>query len=246
LRLAGKTILITGASSGIGKAIALECNHQEATVIILGRKAEKLAETQKQMQYQEMCSSYTCDFTEINSIGKTCSEICSATSIDGIVHAAGVSFTIPFKQLSIETLIETFQTNLLSLGEMLAALQDRVSNGASIVIISSIMSVMGQKGKLSYSASKGALDAMMRSLALEYAKKQIRVNSILPGVVQTPLQEALFAKLPEEAVDEIEHSHPLGLGSINDVVSTTIFLLSDRSKYITGSQVSMDGGYSAA
>ena len=107
------------------------------------------------------------------------------------------------------------------------------------------MGLVCQSAKLSYCASKGAITAFTRSLALEYTSRKIRVNSILPGVVKTPLFETLMDKLPSESLENIYTQHPLGLGEPADIAHLVLFLLSDMSKYINGSLIAVDGGYLA-
>ena len=129
--------------------------------------------------------------------------------------------------------------------KLIALLTDRFNNGSSIVFISSVMGEVGQSAKLSYCASKGAISSFTRSLALEYNPRKIRVNSILPGVVKTPLFETLMDKLPYESLENIYAQHPLGLGEPADIAHLVLFLLSDMSKYINGSLIAVDGGYLA-
>jgi NAD(P)-dependent dehydrogenase (short-subunit alcohol dehydrogenase family) len=118
--------------------------------------------------------------------------------------------------------------------------------GGSFVFISSIMGMVGQPGKIGYCASKGALLAGSRAMALELAAKKIRVNCVCPSIVETEMTEKLFQGLPEESKQEIIKMHPLGLGKPEDVASAALFLLSDTSRWITGSQLVVDGGYSAS
>jgi NAD(P)-dependent dehydrogenase (short-subunit alcohol dehydrogenase family) len=142
-----------------------------------------------------------------------------------------------------EILFETFSINIISAMKLIALLTERFNYNTSIVFISSVMGLVGQSAKLSYCASKGAITAFTRSLALEYTSRKIRVNSILPGVVKTPLFETLMDKLPSESLENIYTQHPLGLGEPADIAHLVLFLLSDMSKYINGSSIAIDGGY---
>jgi NAD(P)-dependent dehydrogenase (short-subunit alcohol dehydrogenase family) len=118
-------------------------------------------------------------------------------------------------------------------------------NGASFVFISSVMGILGQSGKVAYSSSKGALISGAKAMALELAKKKIRVNCILPGVVETEMSNEMFQKLSEESKKSILEMHPLGLGKPEDIANACAFLLSDASGWITGTNLLVDGGYSA-
>jgi NAD(P)-dependent dehydrogenase (short-subunit alcohol dehydrogenase family) len=120
-----------------------------------------------------------------------------------------------------------------------------MANSASIVWLSSVAALVGQPGVSPYAASKGALLAMCKSLALELAKEQIRINCVVPAMVQTPMAEKLFAMMTPEQVAKIELAHPLGIGQPEDVANAIAFLLSDAAKWITGSSLVVDGGYTA-
>ena len=118
------------------------------------------------------------------------------------------------------------------------------NDGASIVFLSSVMGILGQPGKIGYCSTKSAVLGMVKSSALEFAKRKIRVNAVLPGIVNTPMTQNLFAQIGEVNIKQIAGMHPLGLGEVTDVVPTILFLLSDNSKWITGQNFVIDGGYS--
>lgn len=119
------------------------------------------------------------------------------------------------------------------------------NEGVSIVFIASIMSVLGQPGKVAYSSSKSALIAMSKSMALELAPRGIRVNCISPAMVKTPLSEKMFLELPESTKVNIERMHPLGIGEPDDIANAVVYLLSNASNWVTGTNLIIDGGYSA-
>ena len=119
------------------------------------------------------------------------------------------------------------------------------SVGASLVYIASVMGINGQPGKTAYSASKGALIAAVRSMALELAPNNIRVNAVSPGVVDTPMSQKLFSEIPQAAQQAVISMHPLGIGRPDDIAQACLFLLSDASRWITGTNLIIDGGYSA-
>ena len=156
--------------------------------------------------------------------------------------------TRPLKMLKNKSLDEVMQLNLFSPINITRILNGRgIFNeiGGSIIFISSIVGLLGQPGKVGYGASKGALISASKSLALELASKKIRVNSVLPAMVKTEMSINLLEKLPDDAKIKIEDMHPLGIGSPDDVANAVVFLLSDLSKWITGTSMIVDGGWTA-
>jgi NAD(P)-dependent dehydrogenase (short-subunit alcohol dehydrogenase family) len=154
---------------------------------------------------------------------------------------------MPLKMLKPKHYEETFAVNVFSGFEFIKILTRKkyLGENASFIIISSIMGLLGQKGISVYSSSKGAIVNGIKSLALELADKYIRVNSIAPAIVKTEMTQNLFSKMSENNMKEIEKMHPLGFGETEDVANACIYLLSDASKWITGTNLIIDGGYSA-
>lgn len=242
--LSNKRLLITGASSGIGKQICITCNQLNAETLIIGRNLHALEDTKNcclnpQKVYIQFADLQ--DNSQFNEIRDTLHQ----NGLNGIVHSAGVSHTLPLKLHTYKHFENTFSINLIGGLKLISILEDALLPSSSIVFISSVMGIAGQAAKHSYCASKGAVDAAIRSLALEFAPKQIRVNSILPGVIKSPLANLLFSKLPQDVMSEIASKHPLGLGLTSDVANIAIFLLSDLSAHITGQNIVVDGGYTA-
>jgi NAD(P)-dependent dehydrogenase (short-subunit alcohol dehydrogenase family) len=245
--LVNKNILITGASSGIGASCAITCSKCGANIILLGRNQTKLERTLEQMiPGKHFVLPY--DLTDISGIEKTLEEsLYKFGRIDGFVHSAGIDITLPLSSLRYKDYHSIFTINVISgfeIARVISKKQFSQTSGASYVFIASIMGLIGRPGTIAYSSSKGALLAGCRSMALELARKKIRVNCISPSVVRTELIENLFIELPEGAKDRIESMHPLGLGLPIDVADACIFLLSDEAKWITGSNLIVDGGYS--
>jgi len=244
MMLTGKNILITGISSGIGRSITELCIAENANVWGIARNKDKIEEVKQSCSFPERLQTVSYDLSSpkynedylLSFLPDRC---------DGFVHSAGISITKPLQFQVSEILFETFSINIISAMKLIALLTDRFNNGSSIVFISSVMGEVGQSAKLSYCASKGAISSFTRSLALEYTPRKIRVNSILPGVVKTPLFETLMDKLPYESLENIYTQHPLGLGEPADIAHLVLFLLSDMSKYINGSLIAVDGGYLA-
>jgi len=240
--LFGKSILITGASSGIGKAIALECSKMGASVIILGRDKKRLLETFSQLIPNINNKYFLVDIScedQINSL------IDKIESIDGMVNAAGILIRGPFKFIKEVDLDETINVNFKAPTLFVKKLisKNKIKNGSSIVFISSISgSYCSFIGNSVYSASKGALNAMAKSMAIELSNKKIRVNTIHPGMVSTNMHlEKSFDQ--EDLIKDLDNYPLKRYGEPVDVAYGTIFLLSNASSWITGSSLLIDGGY---
>ena len=247
--LIGKTILITGASSGIGQGIAIACANQGSRVLLLGRDRDRLKETVKLCENDCVHGFLSLDLSDEFVIREEFEVfIRQYAPIHGFVHAAGVSPTIPFKVLKEHQVQEAFQLNVFSALWMIQVLTKvgiKSPDGMSMVMISSVMSEVGEKGKSLYAMTKSALVGMVKSLALEYADKKIRFNAISPSVVNTPLSRKSEYRKNEVAMNQVLEQHPLGLGEVEDVSNAAVFLLSPASRWITGENMIVDGGYLA-
>lgn len=246
--LNGKVIVITGASSGIGRQCALTCNDLGAFVILTGRNKERLEETFSLLKYSDNALYYPVDLTDYENVPGLVDTIISRNLIiNGIIHSAGISTTLPFKMITPEKLNIFFQTNVFA-GINLTRLLFRsslISDKASIVFIASVMGFLGENAKSLYGMTKGALIAAVKSLAVEYANRAIRVNAVSPGVVETPMSEKSAYSRNEEAFQRVKELHPLGIGKPQDVANACAYLLSDASRWVTGTNLVVDGGYSA-
>ena len=242
-----KNILITGASSGIGRQCALLCSLMGANVILVARNEERLKQTFLQLHSGShfYYSQDTTQYNQLESIIKK--SVNKLGKIDGFIHSAGIEKTIPLKMMKPEIYRELFDVNVISGFEIAKILSKKKysNNDASFVFIASIMGILGQSGKVGYCCSKGALIAGMKAMALELANKNIRVNCISPAIVETEMTKKLFENIPIDSKKEIIKMHPLGFGKPEDVANACVYLLSDASKWITGSNLIVDGGYSA-
>jgi NAD(P)-dependent dehydrogenase (short-subunit alcohol dehydrogenase family) len=246
--LTNKNILITGASSGIGQATAVLCSALGAHVILLARNPEKLAATTILLGEGQHLS-FAVDVTDSEKLEEVIKEVVQKLGkIDGFVHSAGMEMTRPLKILKREQWNSTLDVNVISGFECARIISNAkyINKAASIIFISSIVGLFGQAGKVAYSASKGALVAGSKSLALELAAKGIRVNAILPAVVETEMSNTMLESIGEEAKASVLKMHPLGFGKPEDVANSCAFLLSEASSWITGTSFIIDGGYSAA
>jgi len=230
----GKTILVTGASSGIGKEIAIQCANERANVIITGRDSNRLLETSNQMSFNN--KQIVCDLNNEDNITQL---IQSLPELDGVVFCAGAVEFSPVRLINLKKINNLFSINFNSqviLTQQLLKYK-KIKPNSSLVYISSISSKVGVVGTAIYASTKAALNAFVRVTASELSNQKIRVNSICPGTVITPMGEKAVSMS-----EGIENIYPLGLGKPIDVAGPSIFLLSDASKWITGTELILDGG----
>jgi NAD(P)-dependent dehydrogenase (short-subunit alcohol dehydrogenase family) len=245
--LLNKNILITGASSGIGATCCEIFSEFGANLILLGRNQKKLDHTFEKLKPGNH-STLSCDLMNITGIEDALNGTLNKyKKIHGFIHSAGIDMTRPLNSLRLNNYQAIFNTNVISgfeIARIISKKQYCDVEGASYIFIASVMGMLGETAKIAYSASKGALLSGSRSMALELASKKIRVNCISPAIVKTELVNELFTELPEGAMDRIKSLHPLGFGSPEDIANACVFLLSDEAKWITGSNLVIDGGYS--
>jgi NAD(P)-dependent dehydrogenase (short-subunit alcohol dehydrogenase family) len=239
--LQGKNIIVTGAGSGIGRETSIVLAREGATVIMMDISAEGLTETAS--MGGEQCHSYPIDLTEATTVAETISKIVNDYGkLDGLVHCAGISSRKPLNVLSKEGFEKILNVNFYAFVDLVKAFaKKKYSNdGGSVVVMSSISSIRGYKAKSEYNVSKAAVDAFVRCMSLELASRRIRVNSIMPGEVLTPM--AIRAKELAAAANADEYVQPLGATHPYEVANLIAFLLSDATKTISGTSVRIDGG----
>lgn len=242
--LKDKVILITGASSGIGRACAIECARAGASVIITGRNAERLDETFRMLpasrgSYSNMCVADLTDEKDFESLLSA-----SPIPYNGIVHSAGISALRPFPFVSPKNLEKLLNLNTLIPLELTRRLlkNGTVQDGASIVFISSIAGTrIAAVGQTAYAASKAALCGAAKAMALELAYQKTRVNCICPGAVSTPIHESVG--LSEDQLQIDTQNYPLRCyGKPEEIAYAAVYLLSDAAAWTTGTQLVIDGG----
>lgn len=240
--LQGKTVLITGASSGIGKATAIECARMGANILLSGRNNTRLEECLHLLEgsnHEIICG----DLTIENNLKDIISKI---PSLDGLVLCAGKNTMLPLSFSSREKFIDIFDTNFFYPVELLRLLvkAKKLNKQSSVVAISS----MGgnhfyTNGNGIYGASKAALDSIMKFFAKELSSKKIRVNTVLPAMVDTPLIHS--GAVSDEEHARIAETYPLKrYGCPEDIAYAIIYLLSDASSWVTGTSLILDGGKS--
>ncbi len=237
--------ILTGATSGIGFETLKQLVENGHKVFAIGRDFSKINSIIQSNKGQ--IKPHFFDFEKINDIEKLFLELeLINEKLDGLVHCAGVEETIPLTLYAPEKIKRIYDINVLSGIELLRHFtKKKYSNdGASVVFLSSVMGTLGQPGKIGYCSTKAAVLGIVKSAALEFAKRKIRINAILPGIVNTPLTQNLFDQIGEDKKQLIVAKHPLGIGEVTDVVPAILFLLSENSKWITGQNFVIDGGYS--
>ena len=247
LDLSEKTLLVTGASSGIGRATAIAASRQNARVALVARDASALDETLQQMEGEDHLV-VPCDLSDLDRIGDMVRQVADAFGgIDGVAHAAGIHATAPLRVIKSEQVRSMFDLNVGSAVMIAQAFRHKTVRRprASLVLMSSAVGVVGQPGVSIYSATKGAIQTLTKSLALELARDQIRVNCVAPGIVTTPMTDSIKTAIGEASFDDVVKAHPLGLGAPEDVAAAILFLLSGASQWITGTSLAVDGGYTA-
>lgn len=237
-----KTFLVTGASSGIGRAIAIALGQQKASVVITGRNEKHLNQTLKNLTPK---SRYIlADLTNTEDREQL---VDSLPLLDGVCHAAGIINPFPVRFLDQAQFEKVFSINatapILLTSRLLG--RKKINDNASILFISSIASDYAYVGGSIYSCSKASLEAFSRNITLEYASKRIRSNCLKPALVETPILEKALELAPPDIRENYASRYPLGIGTPEDVAAAALFFLSEASRWITGATLTMDGGLTA-
>lgn len=236
-------VLVTGASSGIGRAVAIELS-KRYNLVLNGRDVSRLEETKAACGSDVEVGLYPYDLGNVDDLSESLAAFIrdKGIKISAFVHCAGVSRLLPVRSTKLCDLHETFNTNVFAPFLIVQALASRRINGdalKSVVFISSNISNRGSKAFAAYGASKSGVDGLMRCLAVELAPN-VRVNSVLPGAVRTRMTEGIFAN--QEVVERMKSQYPLGLGKASNIADAVAFLLSEKASWITGQQLTVDGG----
>jgi NAD(P)-dependent dehydrogenase (short-subunit alcohol dehydrogenase family) len=240
-QLNNKTILITGASSGIGKQAAISISEMGANVIITGRDRQRLDETFLLLKGKNNLQ-FSADLLVQEELKNMVEQL---PQLDGVFNCAGIVKPFPVKFISAEVLDEFYKINFNAQVLLMAQLtrQKKINKNASIVFSSSIAAAHPYKGGALYSSSKAALETYSKVIGLEFSNLGIRSNCIASAMVKTPMFDTAEHQGTKERMDEHIKKYPLGVGLPSDVTNAAIFLLSDASRWMTGQTITLDGGF---
>lgn len=237
--LQGKTVLVTGASSGIGQAIATTCSRMGATIVATGRNVQKLEMTKEALEGEENLL-IPADLTKAEDIKNLAAR---APKLDGIVHCAGIGHRMPAKLLTTAEVERVMNCNFMSAVSLQTELMNakKLNKASSVVFIASVAPKIPAFGNAAYAASKAAIIGYAKCLALELAPRGIRVNCICPAMVWTDL--IMQEGVGKEEIEQAQQKYPLKrYGQPEDVANLAIYLLSDASQWMTNSCIDITGG----
>lgn len=247
--LKGKHVLVTGASSGIGRSVAIYLSKLGMRVSAVARRRELLDTLLEEMSGDDNCV-YSFDLNNLDQINDLVKKIVSSQGkFDGMMYCAGVAKHVPFKMTKTEYAMEVMRINYFAFEETLRCISNarNCNEGASFVGMSSVSGLQGDKGLLAYSASKGAMNSAVKCAAVELADKKVRVNAIATGYIGgTEIFNSINERLGSNEVENFANEKQLlGIGKPQYIANAAAFLLSDASAYVTGSIMLVDGGYMA-
>ena len=244
----GRWVLVSGASSGIGRAIAVELAAQGAAVILTGRNQEQLQKSAAALGGAAH-RVLALDLANAAAIVPTVRQLrADVGPIYGLCHAAGIVETRPLASNTADVVRAQLEINLVAGLELARAVCRRdvlAPEGGSLLFISSVYGRVGMAGQIGYCATKGAVASAVRALAVELARRKVRANCLSPGLVFTEMTQKSLGMLSPEHVENLKAAHPLGTGEAQDVAHAAAFLLAPASRWITGVDLAVDGGFTA-
>lgn len=247
MSLVGKNIMVTGASSGIGRATAIYASRLGARLIICGRNSERLLSVSSELHGSGHVIKIF-DFAQIDKIVPWLKSVCLEIGpINGLAHCAAVQATRPIQTIDPEFVTEILLQNLGASLMLAQAFRLKACHApqASLVYVSSSAALRNAPGNVVYAASKGGIVSAVKGLGVELVRDGIRVNAVAPAMVDTPMSKKFREILSEENFQRVIAMHPLGFGKPEDVAASINFLLADTSRWITGSVLCVDGGFLA-
>jgi NAD(P)-dependent dehydrogenase (short-subunit alcohol dehydrogenase family) len=239
-------VLVAGAASGIGKAAAIELYGEGYQLVLTDIDLIGLEKLKSELPGTLIIKTDLADELSVNRLTEHLRD--NQVTLTALVDTVGKSLTMPLKSMYATQYVDMLGTNTASFGLLITKLLKAElfnADGSSVVVISSVAGETGARGKIAYGATKGAINSLIKSMAVELAEKHIRVNAICPGTIESEMLERLEQRIGRDNVQNLERSYPLGLGYPQDVTSFVVFLVSELSKWMTGSVITLDGGYIA-
>ena len=247
LNLKGRTYLITGAASGIGKALSKTLSNQGAKLLLVDINEEGLLRLKDSLITET--ETLVLDLTQTNNIKDALkAKVVSFGKLNGFVHCAGIPYISPLKTVNTEKAEFLHKLNTyaaIELAKVCSNKQIYAGEHGAFVLISSVYGLVGSSANVVYAMSKGAIVSITKALAIELASKEIRVNCVAPGFVKTNMMDSVSGSFDESYTNILESLHPMGLGEAEDIAEPIAFLLSDAARWITGAVLSVDGGFTA-
>lgn len=245
--LAGRIVLVTGASSGLGRQTAIAASRCGARIVLVGRNVERLQAAERELEGagHRVVAADVAAMDDADVLVKRV--VAEEGPIHGIFHSAGESVLAPVrttKQAQFDAVFAAGVSGAFGLARG-ASRKGAMHDGGSIVFMSSVSATRGRRGMAAYSAAKAAIGGLVRTLAIELAPRRIRVNAIAAGAVVTAMHTGFAESVSDEMVKNYEDLHLLGFGAPDDVANAGLFLLTDASRWITGVNMPVDGGYTA-
>lgn len=238
-------VIVTGASSGIGRAVSMQLAHDGFGVVLVARDHNRLSEVARQIG-EEHCRTREIDLSDVAAIAGLCDGICGEVGpIRGLVHAAGMGILYPMSMNTYARALRVFNVHFFAALELIRCLAapQRHTATASIVLISSTAAHCGDAGNAIYAAAKGALEGLLLPAVAELMPHGIRLNAVVLGLISTPLTSEALVRKDADQQKRFLANYPLGVGTAEDAAELITFLVSDRARWITGSVMWADGGF---
>jgi NAD(P)-dependent dehydrogenase (short-subunit alcohol dehydrogenase family) len=247
MSMVGRTIMVTGASSGIGRATAIYASRLGARLVICGRNSDRLSAVLAELHGSNHVAKIF-DFAQIDQIVSWLKSVCSEVGpLNGLAHCAAVQATRPIQAIDTKFVTEVLTQNLGAALILAQAFRLKACHApqASLVYVSSSAALRTAPGNVVYAASKGGIVSAVKGLGVELVRDGVRVNAVAPAMVDTPMSAQFREVLSEENFQKVIAMHPLGFGRPEDVAASINFLLADTARWITGSVLCVDGGFLA-